>query len=243
MIIIETGRFLFTITSSFTKSWTDRGVLFAIFVLVLILAFYLAGRNRHIIRRRKELRKWAGLNGLKFAERIDDSALERYSGFTRLSEGHSKIVTNLIYGAWKRIDLVIFDYDYAKGEANYAAWLCISAVVVDAKVALHPVVIQPSGLWDGWAVEYGFIGVDFPDDKEFAGNFWVSSPEIEWAHEIVTPGMRDYLKKNPDFILEFNGNWIMAYRKERFSTEDLDTALKFLEGILDLLPDSLWENT
>ncbi|TET39300.1 MAG: hypothetical protein E3J72_00710 [Planctomycetota bacterium] len=234
---------IFAITSFFKKGWTERGILFAILLLILILVFYLVGRNRHVIRRRKELRKWAALNELSFAERIDDSALERYAGFTRLSEGHSKTVTNLIYGSWNRIDLVVFDYDYAKGEANYATWHCISAVVVDAKVALHPVVIQPSGLWDGWAVDYGFVGVDFPDDKEFVESFWVSSPEIEWAHEIVTPGMRDYLNRNPNFILEFSGNWIMAYRKERFSIEDLDTALKFLEGILDLLPNSLWEKT
>jgi hypothetical protein len=172
------------------KSWTVVELSFGSFILFLILWFFLFKRDRYIIKRKKELKEWAESKELGFAERIDDSDLERYSGFTRLSEGYGKSAANVIFGKWNRIDLIAFDYDYAMGDERSARWHSISAVIIDAKADLHPVVVQPSGLWDGWAVSYGFTGIDFPDDKEFADNFWVSSPEIEWANKIVTPVMK-----------------------------------------------------
>jgi hypothetical protein len=210
-------------------------VLFAVVVVAIVIGnWYLTNQ------RRKSLLAWAQAHGLAFeAERRYDLE-SRYPDLECLRRGSNRYAYNTLAGAWKAHRFTGFDYHYetygtdSKGRRQTQNHY-FSAVVLESRVPLKPLVIRPERFFDKVAEFFGFDDIDF-ESAEFSRKFYVKAPDKKWAYAVIHPRTMEFLMAAPVFPLQFGARGVIAYRDTTFRPTEFEQAAELVAGILDRLP-------
>ena len=215
-----------------------------VFVLFIILAGAFALAVWYLdVRRRQALQAWAVAHGLSFDEEHRAGVDANYPDFECLQRGSNRYAYNTVSGPWKDRALVGLDYHYethstdSKGnrQTNHHHF---SAVVVESRVPLKPLVIRHEGLFDKVAGFFGFDDINF-ESAEFSRKFYVRSPDRKWAYDVIHPRTMELLLASPTFPIQFAPRAVMAHRDVTFKPIEFEQAADLVGGILARLPEYL----
>lgn len=216
----------------------DGYLLFFVFAVVAIGLMVLGYLQAE--KRKKALAVWAEQNGFTFDSGKDRTLDERYADFSCLHTGSDRYACNILRGRRDPFPALGFDYHYetystdSKGhrETHHHYF---SAMVIETGWPLKPLFIRSEGFFDKLTEFLGFDDIDF-ESSEFSRNFYVKSPDKQWAYDVLHQKTMEFLLTAPRFTLEFSGNAVIAYRSSTFSPGDFSDALEVIEGVLNRLP-------
>jgi hypothetical protein len=194
-------------------------------------------------KRRKELTEWAQSKGLSLTPGFGLAG--RYLHLQCLQRGDGSFAFNVMEGIIHNRKVCAFDYYYETATTDKGGNLVVngryylSAVVVETDLQLKPLIIRTEKIVDKIAASAGLHDIDF-ESVEFNKKFYVKSSDRRWAYDIVNPATMELLLSSCRFNLEFNENYIIAYRNELFSVGYFEEALQLLVGVADNLPKPLF---
>jgi hypothetical protein len=111
-------------------------------------------------------------------------------------------------------------------------------VIVDTGLPLHPLIIRPENFMDKVTQFLGFEDINF-ELNEFSNRFHVTSPERQWAFDVLHQATMEFLLESPMFSLELRGRHMIAYRGSRMAAGEFEQALGVIEGVLSRFPEYL----
>jgi hypothetical protein len=194
-------------------------------------------------KRREALALWVAAHDLRFDPDRNHSFDEQFPEFDCLRSGSNRYAYNIITGQWRDRTLLAFDYHYETYSTNSKGHRQthhhhFSAVMLHANVPLKPLIIRSENLFDKMAGAFGFDDIDF-ESAQFSKRFYVKAPDRRWAYDVIHPRAMQLLLDSPKFSIEFDRQYVMAWRSGRFKITDYEAALTLIEGLLNQLPDYL----
>ncbi len=211
----------------------------AAFVAFVVVMLVIAAYQRK--KRREAMSAWAREHGLSYSPARDPSFDTRYAHFDCLRRGSNRYAFNIIEGLWDGRPLVAFDYHYethsrdSKGRRR-TQHHHFSAVVLEARVPLQPLVIRAENIFDKVSSFFGYDDIDF-ESAEFSRRFCVKADDRRWAYDVLHARAIEFLLASPRFSIEFDPQRVIAWRSGRFNVADLYAAAGVVDGLLDRLPD------
>jgi hypothetical protein len=189
-------------------------------------------------KRGKELAAWAASKGLTFSTAKDRALDERFPAFRCLHRGRSRYADNIAEGNWNGRHVSTFDYRYVTGAGKSRRTHRFSAIVLQSSAPLKPLHLRPEGFFDRVTEFFGLDDIDF-ESAEFSRAFHVKSKDKRWAYDALHPRTIEFLLSMPRFSIQFNDNYVIVWKNQRFNSETFEDAISVAEGILDRLPEYL----
>ena len=194
-------------------------------------------------KRRKSLADWAKSRGLAFNPARVTNLDSRFPRFDCLVRGSRRSATNVAVGDWLEHPFLAFDYNHdipfqdEKGREKIQS-RTFSAVIMGTKASLEPFLLRPRKEGDSDAMDFG-LELVISDIKTFNQQFDVRARDPRWALQVLRPRTVDLLLSAPRFNIQFDTNYVIAYRMSLFSPEDFVSAGHVLERIIEELPMSI----
>jgi len=221
-------------------------VPFAIIALVAVVAGTALTFYWRACRRRRLLAAWAYGKGFTFRKERDGLAASRMPGIERLQHGLDNYAYNTMEGAMHGRLFIAFDYHTDSGVGKVRALSEFSLVAFGAPLSLQPLIIQPRGKLDcvggrprdilaRVAGRWETQDINF-ESAEFNREFLVAAPSRRWAQDVIHPRMMEFLLASPRFTIQFDREFVVAYRDRLFEVRDFEDAAELLRGVLDRLP-------
>jgi hypothetical protein len=112
-----------------------------------------------------------------------------------------------------------------------------SAVIVNSKIPLKPLMIRPEGVFDKLKDFFGYNDIDF-ESAEFSKKFHVSAKDERWAYDVLHARAIEFLMGRTRYSIEFDRHHIIAWMGGRvFAAESFEDSANVVIGLLELLPD------
>lgn len=214
-------------------------------IVGLIVWAIIVGR-RKARERQAALVQWAGARGLHLSPTRDREFRDRFPQFDCFKQGEqNRYAFNIASGAWNGRTLVAFHYHYETtsrdkdGHTRTTSWY-FSGVLLKPRIPLKPLQIRAENFFDKIAGVFGFDDIDF-ESAEFSRRFCVKSPDRKWAYDVLHAQTIEFLLQSPRFTVEFDREWVLAYKSGQASPGEHEQAIAVLEGILDRLPNYVIE--
>ena len=212
-------------------------IVFAVFIALAVLGGIQAAK------RRKKLMEWAKSRGLSFIRQKARGFDTRFPCFTKLREGSNRYAYNIMEGDWSGRPITAFDYHYethstdSKGNRQ-THHHHFSSVIIHSGLPLKPLFIRPESFLDRIAEFVGFDDIDF-ESAEFSRKFYVKSEDRRWAYDVIHARTMQFLLDMPQFTIEFDRHYVIAYHSSTFRANDFENAANVVNGILERFPDYL----
>jgi len=116
----------------------------------------------------------------------------------------------------------------------------LSALIIESSIQFQrfqPLCIRPESFLDKAVESIGLEDITF-ESIEFNNEFHVKAKDRRWAYDAINQATMELLLASLRFNIEFQDNYVIAYRNTPFTTADIEDALKLLTRILDNLPNS-----
>lgn len=191
--------------------------------------------------RNKELAEWAQSKGLRLNPYAGLGLAGRYFHLYCFQRGNGYSAFNVMEGIIHNRKVCAFDCYWETANVDKGGNLVVngryyfSAVVMETDFQLKPLIIRTENIIDKIAASAGLHDIDF-ESMDFNKKFHVKSSDRRWAYDVVNPATMELLLSSCRFNLEFNGNYIIAYRDELIPVGYFDEALQLLIGVADNLP-------
>jgi hypothetical protein len=217
------------------------GVL--VFVAIAGVIIALAIWSHKVAEKRKlAIAAWAATRGLSFTRNRDAAMGSRYE-FGCLNEGDNRYAHNISRGRIDGHDVCAFDYHYQTYSRNSKGQRQthhhhFSVAIVETPLHLKPLSIREENFFDKVGEFVGFDDIDF-ELAEFSRAFHVKSGDRKWAFDVLHQESMEFLLASPRYLIEFQGNCVMARRRSTFKPEDFDPAFQVSTGLLAKLPKSV----
>jgi hypothetical protein len=221
-------------------------VLFVVlgFGLVALVGFlgYLAAKKR-----REELAALAAQRGWAYTAR-DDAWAERFEG-APFGLGHNRQAKNVLQGSYDGRGFVAFDFVYHTTETTTGPNNTTSTreqshdysvIAISTGAAFPHLRVSPEGMVKRFFGRLTNSDIEL-ESEEFNRAFTVNCDDRKFATDVLHPRMMEYLLRIPDRGWRFSDRWLLAVRPGSHSIAELDGRLTDLDGILDLVPDFVWQ--
>ncbi len=223
-------------------------VLFGVgFVLLLGLLIWFAAQAEK--KRRAELAALAAQRGWLLTER-DDRWVDRFEGSAPFGQGHNRQARNVLTGRHDGRPCVIFDYRYdttetstdAKGNtSSREVTHSHSVFALETGVAFPVLSVAPEGFFTRLVDLVVGADIDFEWD-EFNRAFRVTSTDRRFASDVMHQQMMEFLMPHRKSAWALRNGAILLTTSGRYDLATLDDRLGFVDSVLDLVPDFVWEN-
>lgn len=208
-------------------------IAFAAIAVVIVVLGYLASEKR-----KKEWLALAAELGCQFAPRDPFETLRR-SNYAAFRTGHSRVVSNVMHGAYRGRQMRCFDYRYTVGSGKSSHTYYETLVLVESPMPCAQMLLRPEGFGDRLAAMVGFDDIDF-ESEEFSKRFYVRCEDKRFAYDVLHQRAMAYLLScSPLPVIEAGaGAFLVGYAGEgQLPIPDgvralLETACDFL----DMLP-------
>ncbi|MEN6544782.1 MAG: DUF3137 domain-containing protein [Armatimonadia bacterium] len=213
---------------------------FWVAVLAFAVIAVLAVREALKARERTEAwRRFARSLGCEFSFRDPFDTVDTLKHHL-FHHGHSRRVTNVMYGEYEGTPIRCFDYRYTIGFGRSSHTLKYTCVLLKSPIPFEKLVIRPEEAGDKIGRLVGVNDVQF-ESEDFNRQFCVQCQDKRFAFAVLHQRVMEYLMKEDDLALEGAGDalvfydiygqsWVNSLRR------DTKRLLKFGLGFIELLP-------
>jgi hypothetical protein len=207
-------------------------------IILMIVGFSALFRKREQTRS-EVLAQWAEKKSLRYYADEDIYFKKEFEGFDCLAQGCRQKAYHIARGTMDDIKFVSFDYCYNStgigkgGEENY-----FSGVILESPILLTPLLIRPKRIEDKIAAFVGIEDINL-ESSEFNSKFYVSSPDKQWAYDVLHPRMMEFLLTRPALSIQFAQKHVIAWGQDFLTPDQLEAAAATIKGIIEKFPEYL----
>lgn len=175
-------------------------------------------------QRRRLLSCWAEVHGMTLPNSTSHNFAVRFYDLPCTHWHGSGAAVNVMEGLWRGRRVVAFD------SSPY------SAVIAISDIPLKLLEVRPEKWLDRTMDSISPQDVDF-EWAQFSREFAVTTPDRQWASQVIDARMMEFIARSPRFIIQFGGNAVIALREHAFTPEEFMQAADVAVGILERIPE------
>lgn len=195
-------------------------------------------------KRREAFQLIADKLEFRFYPEKDTQFAKRYRFLEHMEDGSKRYAFNRLSGEIEGQRADVFDYHYetystdSKGRRqthhhHYSIFL------LQLPAAFSELIIEREGIFAKFGQMLGFDDIDF-ESVEFSKRYKVKSRDKKFAYDFCNAQMIDFLLRQPDLILEVDGNTLAMTFKKRLSPYEIRPNLDRLLQVRSLIPNYLF---
>jgi len=216
--------------------------IFIGFIILVAVVAYVG--HLQAKKRREAFQSLAAQLGFHFYPQKDYSFARRFGFLEHMDDGHQRYVFNRISGQLEGQEAHVFDYHYetysrdSKGRrtTNHHYF---SIFTLSLPAAFPELNIEREGFFSKIGQAIGFDDIDF-ESLEFSKRYKVKSCEKKFAYDFCNAQMIDFLLRQPDLMIEVDGNTLALTFKGKLSVEAIRPNIDRLLKIRSHMPDYLF---
>jgi hypothetical protein len=223
-----------------------------LFPIVLILFFVLFGTVliggliiAAIISRKREQERTrqfanvASLLGWQFSDAADLGWIPNLEKFALFTQGHSKSITDVMYGELNGIKAAFFDYHYVVGHGKNRSTYNQSVAYFEPRNLNLPFFsLRPERTFHKIISAFGYQDIDFGNRPDFSSRYLLRAPDEGAVRQSFNDALLGFYEMNQGTSTDGGGNQLFIFRQN--SRVEPHEAQAFLNGALQL--QSLYSN-
>jgi len=190
----------------------------AIIVLVIAVSAY----NRKRARERTEhLRAVANLLGWQFGQEAPMNWIPTMEKFGLFNSGHSKSITNIMYGHTNGVKAALFDYTYVTGSGKHQSTHYQSVVYFEPRELNLPVFsLRPENFMHKLITALGYQDIDFGNRPAFSNQYLLRGNDELAIRNAFHDALLTFYEANPGISTDGGGNQIFIFREGHHTPPD-----------------------
>ena len=226
-------------------------LLFTLLAAVVLAAVFSVRRARERARR-QAMQDLAHRLSMTYSGEDESGLLAQLKDFKLFNRerrwlGRKGRIRHVVRGKVEDTDLYMFDYSYLVSSGKSSRWITQTIFFANNKNWYLPnFKLQPETWWQKALAMFDKSDINFPENPEFSGRFWLTSEFESLTRKAFHPDIQQFLLERPPAHLEGNNFYLLAYKPRKALNADeaevffghccqLVSLLKKKEGQLELL--------
>jgi hypothetical protein len=191
-------------------------VLLTFGVVVVVIAAVIVAVVIQIKRGKKrtlQLQSAATLLGWQFAQAAPMNWIPNLEQFGLFSQGHSKIINNMMYGEIDGVKAAFFDYKYTVGHGKNSSTYRQSVVYFEPRnLSLPFFSLRPEGVFHKLIAAFGYQDIDFGNRPEFSKRYLLRGPDEQAVRNAFSDAALGFYEMNQGTSTDGGGNQLFIFR-------------------------------
>lgn len=164
--------------------------------------------------RTRQLQSGASLLGLEFAAHAPLSWIPNLETFGLFNQGHSKRITNVLYGQVEGVKAALFDYQYTVGHGKHRSTYNQSVVYFEPTgLSLPFFSLRPEGTFHKIITAFGYQDIDFGNRPEFSSRYLLRGPDEQAIRSAFSDAALGFYEMNQGSCTDGGGNQLFVFRQ------------------------------
>ncbi|HSS18461.1 MAG TPA: hypothetical protein VLL54_00045 [Pyrinomonadaceae bacterium] len=213
-------------------------LLFLVFGVVLIGGLIVATivHNRREKERTLQFENTAKFLGLTFAATAPLEWIPNVDRFALFSQGHSKTITNVLYGTIDGVKGALFDYQYVVGSGKNRTVHNQSVAYFEPKDLRLPLFsLRPESTLHKIISAFGYQDIDFGNRPEFSRQYLLRGADELAIRQTFNDRVLSFYEGNVGTCTEGGGNQLFVFRQNhRIAPAEAQSFLSWAGGVKNL---------
>ena len=215
--------------------------LLFVFVFVLIIVGLIVavayGKKRER-ERTQHLQAVANLLGWQFGQEAPLDWIPNMDKFTLFNQGHSRTVTNVMFGHTNGIKAALFDYVYVTGHGKHQACHYQSVVYFELRDLNLPFFsLRPEHFLHKVITAFGYQDIDFGNRPTFSSQFLLRGAEEQAIRNTLSNELLAFYETNQGACTDGGGNQLFIFRQgHRTSPQEARSFIDWGSKLQNLFP-------
>ena len=185
-------------------------LIFGVLVVAMII-----GRRR-AQERTRQLASVATLLGWQFSETTSLNWIPNLEKFALFSQGHSKSITNAMYGETDGVKAAVFDYQYTVGHGKNRSTYNQSVVYFEPhNLSLPFFSLRPEGIFHKLISAFGYQDIDFGNRPTFSSKYLLRGPDELAVRACFNDALLGFYEMNLGASTDGGGNQLFIFRQNQ----------------------------
>jgi len=213
------------------------GLLFmgAVIVLVIVATIYNSKKARE---RTEYLRGVANLLGWQFGQEAPMNWIPNMGSFGLFNSGHSKSISNVMFGHSNGVKAALFDYTYVTGHGKHRTTHYQSVVYFEPTDLHLPFFsLRPENFMHKFIAALGYQDIDFGNRPTFSSQYLLRGNDEQAIRNAFHDALLAFYEANPGISTDGGGNQIFIFREGRHTPPDQVRAfIDWAAGLQNVFP-------
>lgn len=190
-------------------------LIFGLFGLI-ITAFIVAAiiQNKREKERTFQLQSSSGLLGLEFAATAPMNWIPNLEKFALFNHGHTKTITNILYGQLDGVKAALFDYQYVTGSGKSRRTHNQSVVYFEPpNLNLPSFSLRPERTFHKIIAAFGYQDIDFGNRPEFSKRYLLRGENEPAVRSTFSDAALGFYEMNQGSCTDGGGNQLFVFRQ------------------------------
>jgi hypothetical protein len=208
--------------------------MFILFVAVVIVVKVV--QSKRAKQRTLQLQSAATMLGWQFAQAAPMNWIANVEKFSLFNQGHSKSITNLIYGEREGVKTALFDYEYVTGYGKNRTTHRQSVVYFEPRDLNLPFFsLCPERTFHKIIAAFGYQDIDFGNRPEFSSRYLLRGPDEQAVRNSFSEAALGFYEMNPGTCTDGGGNQLFVFRQgHRMPPLEAQSFINWAVGVKNL---------
>ena len=188
-------------------------VSFIIFIIGVVIVAVIVSRKR-AQERTRQLAAVAPLLGWQFSEAAGLNWIPNLEKFALFSQGHSKSISNAMYGEIEGVKAAVFDYHYTVGSGKNQSTFNQSVVYFEPRNLNLPFFsLRPEHVFHKLIAAFGYQDIDFGNRPEFSKRYLLRGPDELAVRNLFNDALLGFYEMNQGLSADGGGNQLFIFQQ------------------------------
>ena len=190
----------------------------AIIILMIVVIAY---QRRKARERTEHLRAVANFLGWQFGQEAPMNWIPTMERFALFNSGHSKSITNIMYGHSNGVKAALFDYTYVTGSGKHQTTHRQTVAYFEPRELNLPVFsLRPENFMHKLITALGYQDIDFGNRPTFSSQYLLRGNEEQAIRNTFNDALLAFYEANPGVGTDGGGNQIFVFREGHHTPPD-----------------------
>jgi multisubunit Na+/H+ antiporter MnhB subunit len=188
-------------------------VSFIVFIIAVIIVAVIVSRKR-AQERTRQLTSVATLLGWQFSPVAAITWIPKLETFALFNQGHSKSITNAMYGEIEGVKAAVFDYRYTVGGGKNSQTFTQSVVYFEMPNLNLPFFsLRPENFLHKLIEAFGYQDIDFGNHPTFSSKYLLRGPDEQGVRNLFNDALLSFYETNLGLSADGGGNQLFIFQQ------------------------------
>lgn len=188
-------------------------VSFIVFIVGVVIVAVIVSRKR-AQERTRQLASVAPLLGWQFSEAAGLNWIPNLEKFALFSQGHSKSISNALYGEIEGVKAAVFDYHYTVGSGKNQSTFNQSVVYFEPHNLNLPFFsLRPEHFLHKLIEAFGYQDIDFGNRPTFSSKYLLRGPDEQAVRNLFNDALLGFYEMNLGLSADGGGNQLFIFQQ------------------------------
>ena len=186
------------------------GFIALIIALMIVVVVVQSKREKE---RTRQLQSSASLLGLQFVAVAPMNWIPNLDKFALFNQGHSKSISNMMYGEIDGVKAALFDYEYVVGHGKHRTTHRPSVAYFEPNnLSLPFFSLRPENAFHKIIAAFGYQDIDFGNRPEFSSKYVLRGPDEQAVRNAFSDAALGFYEMNQGTCTDGGGNQLFIFR-------------------------------